>query len=205
VIQFIDANSNPLIGKYSSAQAIASTLPGGLNGSISFYESAYGVPASVAETMLSKDTNMNATTDDSGSIVFMLGPTIEYNINVTDSAGNTFTKALFPQDNYYQIKTLTADNQSQASLQNSDQNIYNGKSLFVANFTEPNSSYGTMNNYIYDATGHTSGANCWFTCVDNKTTWWNNQTWVYGSGTKIINRTVPIVAYQQWNWGCGTV
>jgi hypothetical protein len=132
-------------------------------------------------------------------------PTIEYNINITDSLGAVFTKTIYPLDSYYQIKTTTAINQSQASLALSSQNIYNGQSVFVANFTEPNSSYGTMNNYIYDATLHTNGANCWFTCKDNKTTWWNNQTWAYGSGLHIINRTVPIVAYQQWGWGCITL
>jgi len=205
VFQFIDANSNPIIGGYSSAQAINSTLPGGLAGGLSFFETAYGVSPSVASVMLSNVLTMNATTDDSGSIVFMLVPTIEYNINITDSTGAVFTKTLFPLDIYYQIKTTTSPFISQADLALSNQNIYNGASIFVANFTEPDKYNGTMQNFIYDATGHTAGANCWFTCVDNGTTWWDNQSWAYGAGPKVISKTVPIIPYQQWKFGCATI
>jgi len=204
IFQILDANNNPIVGTPVYANALLSTLPGGLSGATATMQDTYGLSEPAASRILNSSTNYVGTTDSYGCVVFMMVPVIQYAVTAVDATGYNYTKTIMPLGNYYQINTANATTQSQAALALSSANIYNGKSIFISNFTEPNSSFGTMNEYIYDATGHTNGANCWFTLKDNGTTWWNNQSWAYGSGLKIINKTVPIVAYQQWSHGCTT-
>ena len=132
-------------------------------------------------------------------------PVLDYAVTFKDSAGVNFTTSIMPQDSYYILSSQNATHMSEANKQiianrNSANSIYN------TTFSESSDkSTGTMSSLIYDSTGQTSGANCWFTLVDNSTTWWDNRTWALGSATQTISKTVPIVPYQQWSWGCNTI
>lgn len=203
--QILDSTGNPIANTPITAHAIQSTLPGGLSGALTTLQNAYGVPLETAQEMLSNTTEYSGTTDTYGYSVILMLSTIKYQVNVTDTTGAIQTTTVMPQDSYYQIRTYNSTTSDIFQQAVSSSNIYNGESVFNTSFTKPNSSYGTMIDYIYDATGKTAGANCWFTCVDNGTTWWDNRTWAYGSTLQTISMTVPIVPYQQWKWGCTTI
>jgi len=203
--QVLDSNWNPIANTMVSAHAVESTLPGGLSGGLTTLQNTYGIPSVTAQQMLDPSVSYVGHTDSYGYVAILLLSTIKYEISVVDTSGAFYNVTKMPDGSYYQIKTENATVQSVFRYAASDDNIYNGKSLFVANFTEPNSSYGTMSDYIYDNSGHTLGANCWWKLMDNGTIWWDNQTWVSGSGVKVFSKTVPSVPYQQWRWGCSTV
>lgn len=205
VFQILDSNRNAIAGTHISAHAIESTLPGGLSGALSTLQNAYGVPRETAEQMLSNTTEYSGTTDTAGYAAILMLSTIEYHVNVTDTTGAIQSVQVMPQDAYYQILTYNSTTENIFNQALNAQDVYTGQSVFNASFYKPNSSYGTMINYIYDASGQTTGANCWFKCVDNGTKWWNNKTWSAGSGMQTISMTVPIVPYQQWRWGCDTL
>jgi hypothetical protein len=205
VFQVLDSNNNPIVGTPVSANAEFTTLPGGLTGALSTFESAFGLSNATAETILNQSTTYSGTTDSSGSVVFMLIPVISYNVTATDTSGVNYTISIMPKDSYYQIKTQNATNPSQANLEIAAEKA-SGASIYNTTFYEPsNGTIGVMGANIYDSTGKTNGADCWFTLVDNGTTWWNNESWAYGAGLQVINKTVPIVPYQQWKWGCNTL
>ena len=155
-------------------------------------ENAYGVPPSTAALMLSNVTQYNGITDSAGTANFLMISTIEYQINVTDALGYQYQKTIYPLGDTYQIQTMNATVQSQAQAEQT-QIAALTNSVFNTTFTESTGGInGMMSDYIYDSTGKTNGANCWFTDVDNGTTWWINQTWPYGSGMQIIKKTVPV-------------
>jgi PKD repeat protein len=205
VFQVLDSNNNPIVGTPVSANAEFTTLPGGLAGAVALFSSTFGLSNTTAETILNQTTTYSGTTDSSGSVVFMLIPVISYNVTATDTSGVNYTISIMPKDSYYQIKTQNATNPSQANLEIAAEKA-SGASIYNTTFYEPsNGTIGVMGANIYDSTGKTNGADCWYTLVDNGTTWWNNESWAYGSGLQIINKTVPIVPYQQWKWGCNTL
>jgi hypothetical protein len=205
VFQVIDANRNPIIGTEVMANAEYTTLPSGFNGAVSLMSSLFGLSEDSAGVILNRTAVHSGTTDSTGSIVFLMVPVIDYTVTVKDVYGINYTVNIMPKDTYYIIKTENATYQSQEHLALSGLNIYNGQSIYNASFYEPNSSYGTMANYVYDATNRTSGADCWFRLIDNGTVWWDNRTWALGSDLQVIEKTVPIVPYQQWRWGCQTI
>ncbi|MFA4928260.1 MAG: PKD domain-containing protein [Patulibacter sp.] len=203
--QVVDSNSNPIANTPITAYAIQSTLPGGLSGALTSLENAFGVPRETALQMLNSSTQYSGNTDSLGYAVVLMLSSIEYEVTVTDTSGTLQTITIMPQDSYYQIRTYNSTSPNIFSQALSSSNIYNGQSVFNTSLVEPNSSYGTMIDYVYDATGKTSGANCWWKCVDNGTIWWENRTWAYGSSMQTFSMTVPIIPYQQWKWGCTTI
>jgi len=205
VFQVLDNNNNPIIGTPVWANAVFTTLPGGMAGALGIFSSTFGLSNTTAAEILNQSTSYYGTTDSSGSVVFMMIPVISYNVTARDTNGSNYTISIMPKDTYYQIKTLNASFQNQALQQIAyETNIRD--SIFNTSFHEtPDQTQGIMGALIYDSTGQTAGANCWWTLIDNQTTWWDNRTWALGSGLQVINKTVPIVPYQQWNWGCITV
>ena len=203
--QVVDSNRNPIANTPITANAIESTLPGGLSGALTTLENAFGVPRETALQMLNSTTQYSGNTDSLGYAVILMLSSIEYRVSVTDTTGTIQTITIMPQDSYYQISTYNSTVSNIFNEALSSSSIYTGKSVFNTSYSEPNSSYGTMTDYIYDATGNTGGANCWWKCIDNGTTWWENKTWPYGSGMKTFSMTVPIIPYQQWKWGCTTI
>ena len=205
VFQVLDNNNNPIVGTPVWANAEFTTLPGGMASALGIFSSAFGLSNSTAGTILNQSTNYYGTTDSSGSVVFMMVPVISYNVTAQDTNGVNYSISIMPKDQYYQIKTKNATFENQAVSEiayiNNSRN-----SIFNTSFYEPsNGTIGVMDAEIYDSTGKTAGANCWWTLIDNQTTWWDNRSWALGSGLKIINKTVPIVPYQQWQWGCQTI
>jgi PKD repeat protein len=205
VFQCLDGNNNPIPNTRISAQAAYSTLPGGLDSAVSMVESAYGLPASAATQLINSTTTMSGYTDRSGMAVFVMLPVLDYAVTFTDTGGQNFTTSIMPQDAYYILSSQNAATTSEARKQIVyNQNLAN--SVYNTTFSESSDkSTGTMSSQIYDSTGQISGANCWFTLVDNSTTWWDNRSWALGSGLQTISKSVPIVPYQQWQWGCDTI
>jgi PKD repeat protein len=205
VFQVLDNNNNPIVGTPVYASAVWTTLPGGLAGAIELFQSAFGLSNATAAMILNSTTNYVGTTDSSGSVVFMMVPVIQYNITARDTNGINYTITIMPKDQYYQIKTQNASFENQALKEIAY--INNSRtSIFNTSFYEPaNGTIGVMGAEIYDSTGQTAGANCWWTLLDNETTWWDNRSWALGSGLQVINKTVVIVPYQQWEWGCTTL
>lgn len=205
VFQVLDNNNNPIVGTPVYANAEFTTMPGGLTGALALFANSFGLSNSTASTILNQSTSYYGTTDTSGSVVFMMIPVISYNVTARDTNGVNYTISIMPKDQYYQIKTQNASFENQAIAQITYETAIRA-SIFNTTFYEPpNGTIGIMGSQIYDSTNHTNGANCWWKLIDNQTTWWDNRTWAYGSGLQIINKTVPIVPYQQWQWGCATV
>lgn len=204
VFQVLDNNNNPIIGTPVYANAVWTTLPGGLSGAVELFQSAFGLSNSTAATILNSTTTYAGTTDSSGSVVFMMVPVIQYNVTARDTNGANYTITIMPKDPYYQIKMLNASYENQALKQITYETNLRANVFNTSFYETPNQTIGIMGAEIYDSTGQTAGANCWWTLIDNQTTWWDNRTWALGSGLQIINKSVEIVPYQQWSWGCVT-
>ena len=200
IFQVLDANRNPILHTPFNASAIESTIPGGLAGGLQYFENTYGASPQAAAQMLASNTTYSGSTDDSGYVDVQMIGTIKYNVTVGDIFGINYTTDIWPQDIYYQIVTPNATNPSSSHQMQTYMSDMED-SIYVANFTEPNSSYGTMMIWVYDSTGKTSSVNAWWMLVDNGTIWWQNTT---VPGTVKLEKTVPYVPFQQWKWGAVT-
>jgi PKD repeat protein len=106
--QMVDVYGNALSGASVTAHYNQTTLPNGVSDLIS----NYGMNANVANEALNGTLIMSGNTDSSGSIVFTMLGTINYDITVT-YGGNTNYYHIYPQEANYQFKFIvpsTADN-----------------------------------------------------------------------------------------------
>lgn len=207
VFQCLDGNNNPIINTPISALASYTTLPGGMANAVAMVQSAFGMPADSASQLINSTTAMSGVTDRTGSAVFVMLPVIAYDITFKDATGINYTTAapIMPQDAYYQLNTPNATHPSQANLELAYIAKMNA-SVFNTTYSQTaNATLGTLGMYIYDSTGQTTGANCWWTLMDNSTTWWSNRTWAPGSGLQTFGKTVITTPFQQWKWGCSTL
>ena len=202
-IQILDANNVPIANTLVTANGIETTLPGGTSGALATLQASYGIPLAEAQKMLNASTIYSGHTDSNGYVAVLMLSTIGYDVSAIDTNGVPYTLTLYPQGVYYQMKTPNATTTSIFNAA-ATSNAVMKDSMYISNFSEPNTSYSTMSDYVYDSSGKTAGANCFWRLVDNGTVWWDNQTWALGSGLKVFTKTVPHVPYQQWKWGCET-
>jgi PKD repeat protein len=199
-IQVLDANLVPIVGSPVYVNAYSSSLPGGLDGAVSYFKNAYGVTADVALSMFTSDTTYYGTTDDNGFIALQVVDVIQYRVITHDITGANTTRLFWPSGPYYQIVTssaaidgLAAQGRSQASI--------NKNSTFNTTFWEPNTTYSCMGINVYDSTGQTNNVYAWWKLVDNGTYWWINSTSIGGYGPVNSSKCVLHIPYQQWKWG----
>jgi PKD repeat protein len=184
-LRVLDLWANPLKGVTVTASYVNSTLPGN---NATFLEQAFGVSASVAETMMDSGVAMQGITATDGSQVFTMFPSLTYSISMVNStAGVSCQKSLAPEDSDYILYCPT----SSQSLE------YNTTATQLADsyvwLTEPNNSYVTINYQYQDPLGLTTDLFMNLTCKDNGTVFWSHD---YGNpGTSLIefNYTIPNV------------
>lgn len=184
-LRVLDLWANPLKGVTITASYVNSTLPGN---NATFLEQAFGVSASVAETMMDSGVAMQGITATDGSQVFTMFPSLTYSLSMVNStAGVSCQKSLAPEDSDYILYCPT----SSQSLG------YNTTATQLANsyvwLTEPNKSYVTVNYQYQDPLGLTTDLFMNLTCKDNGTVFWSHD---YGNpGTSLIefNYTIPNV------------
>lgn len=200
VFQIVDANLNPIVGTPVIANAVESTLPGGLAGAISTMTTTFGIPTTLATQMLDSVTKYNGTTDTQGNIVVTMLSSIQYQVDFTDTSGIVQTAYVYPKDAYYQLKSANATVQGIAAQSRSQTSI-NMNSTYKTTFWEPNTTHSCMGINVYDSTGQTSNVNAWWKLVDNGTVWWTNSTAIGGYGPVNSTMCVLHIPYQQWKWG----
>lgn len=193
-----DINYNRLVNVTVSANAIESTLPGGLSGALVSLRNAYGITDAMAQLMLNSTTSMTGHTDNTGGISFLLLSTIGYRVNITDDSGITYTSIVYPQDIYYNLRT---SNGSYTQPQNVISN-YNANSYDTLNVTEPDIYNVTMQLFYYDSLATTDEIQFWVKSVPNDT-FINHQnvSILNRMGPVLLNYTVPNIRGEQWRWG----
>jgi PKD repeat protein len=199
-IQLLDANYNPIIGAPVSMNASNSSLPGGMSGAVAYFKNTYGVPESVAISMLAANTTYFGITDDYGFVAVQVTSVIQYQVNTVDSNGIPVTRLFWPAGPYYQIVTANSTVAGIAARGRA-QNSINKYSTFNTTFWEPNTTHSCMGINVYDSTGGTTNVFSWWTLVDNSTTWWINSTAIGGYGPINSTKCVLHIPYQRWKWG----
>jgi len=192
-LRVLDLWANPLKGITITASYVNSTLPGN---NATFLEQAFGVSASVAETMMNSGMAMQGITATDGAQVFTMFPSLTYSLSMVNStAGVSCQKSLAPEDNDYILYCPT----SSQSLG------YNTTATQLAKsyvwLSEPNKSYVTANYQYQDPLGLTTDLFMNLTCKDNGTVFWSHD---YGNpGTSLIefNYTIPNVRGMTINYG----
>ena len=189
----LNGYGNAMGGITVNATANGTTMPD------DYLTDLYGMKPAVANEMLNGTLIMQGNTGTEGSVVFIMHPSISYDIRLTNPTdGTSFFQMVMPSGDAYNLRLNTG--QLIDTIGNYSANAGTNLLNTSLTFDEPNSSFGTMRLSYKDISGRTTNVKFYVFNPKNGTVYYSQDLGNPGTGIVLANYTARNQKGEPYTW-----